>query len=474
MSEIWKTAYEVIRFTNYSFFNHDDYNNIIWLKDEGTRTVMLINEGEISAERRKLLTENITARHMEFSRLAGFNIKSFKVYYETSEPFKERIKDDGIKIIHRGVDSYSGLINHPFYRLEMQQKTKKTENHYAKKVMSVHPLESHMNKYTPMTYLLVAINAVLFLVNAFYINIMGSLEMVDRLAVSLAPVLNGEYHRLLTSTFMHSGVEHFLFNITALFVLGKFVESLYGKWRFLLTYVLTGTLASLFSLMFLTDVVSLGASGAVYGLLGVIVVHLLLNKSVGYKLLGQIAVIFVLIAFLSSLFSNINHYAHIGGLILGLLLGLLYNPYRLQMKWYLAAAALLIAMIAGPLFFINAVYGDREQVMDTAALQSIEEGEYEEALGIVNETFAEGAETGVTYFAMGSLYERAGEDEKAREFYDMSYELAPGSEVVAKHRLMELRKNRQFDEMQAIAGRLGDVDDPELQLIIEELNAIEE
>ncbi|MCD2136888.1 rhomboid family intramembrane serine protease [Salinicoccus halitifaciens] len=473
MAEIWKTAYEVIRFTNYSFFNHDDYNNIIWLKDEGTRTMMLINDGTLSAERRQLLTENIVNRHMEFSRLAGYNVKSFKVYYEGPEPFKEKIKDDGVKITHRGMTSYSSLINHPFYRLEMHQKTKKTENHYARKVMSAHPLESHLTKYTPMTYLLIAINAVLFLINAFYINILGSLEMVDRLAVSHPAVAGGDYHRLLTSTFMHSGVEHFLFNITALFVLGKFVESLYGKWRMLLTYVLTGTLASLFSLMFLTDAVSLGASGAVYGLLGVIVVHLLLNKSLGYKLLSQVALALVAIAVLSSLFSNVNHYAHLGGLISGLLLGVLYNPYRLQMKWYLGAAAAVIVMVVVPLFFIvNS--GDGEQPMDTAALEAIGDGEYEEALAIVNRTFADGDGTGVTYFALASLYERAGEDERAREYYDLSYEIAPESEVVAKHRLMELRKYRQFEEMQAVASQLDDVSDPELQLIIEELNGIEE
>lgn len=473
MAEIWKTAYEVIRFTNYSFFNHDDYNNIIWLKDESSRTMMLINDGTLSAERRQLLTENIVNRHMEFSRLAGYNIKSFKVYYEGAEPFKEKLKDEGIKITHRGMTSYSGLVNHPFFRLEMQQKTKKTENHYARKVMSAHPLESHLNKYTPMTYLLIAINAVLFLINAFYINILGSLEMVDRLAVSRPSVLAGDYYRLLTSTFMHSGVEHFLFNITALFILGKFVESLYGKWRLLLTYVLTGTLASLFSLMFLTDAVSLGASGAVYGLLGVIVVHLLLNKSLSYKLLAQVAMALVAIAVLSSLFSNVNHYAHIGGLISGLLLGVLYNPYRLQMKWYLGAAAAFIVMIVIPLLFIvNS--GDGQQPMDTAALEAIGEGEYEEALGIVNQTFADGAETGVTHFALASLYEHAGEEEKAREYYDLSYEIAPENEVVAKHRLMELRKHRRFEEMQAAASQLDDVSDPELQLIIEELNGIEE
>ena len=468
MSEVWKTAYEVIRFTNYSFFNHDDHNNIIWLKNESSQTMMLINDGTLSAERRGLLTENVMNRHMEFSRIAGFDIKHFKVYYETPEPFKEKVKDNGIKITHKGLSSYSSLINHPFYRLEMQQQTKKTEQHHARKVTSAHPLESHLSKYTPMTYLLVAINAVLFLINAFYINILGSLTMVEQLAVSYHSVLNNDYYRLLSSTFLHSGVEHFLFNMTALFVLGKFVESLYGKWRLLLAYMLTGTLASLFSLMFLTDAVSLGASGAIYGLLGVIVVHLLLNKSLGYKLLVQVAIIFVVIAFLSSLFSNVNHYAHAGGLMAGLLLGVLYNPYRFQRKFYIIAAAAFIVVAAVPLFFLGSGNAE-ERAADRAAIEAIEDGKYEEALVMVNESFAADTETGLTYFALASLYEHAGEDEKAQEYYDLSLEMAPENETIVKHRLMELRKAREHDEMRSIVGELSEVNDPELQLIIEEL-----
>ncbi|CAM4143276.1 rhomboid family intramembrane serine protease [Lacicoccus alkaliphilus] len=470
MSEIWRTAYEVIRFTNYSFFNHDDYNNIIWLKNEASQSMMLINDGMMSAERRGMLTENVMSRHSEFSRIAGFEIKNFKVYHETSEPFKEKVKGDGIKITHKGISSYSSLINHPYYRLEMQQQTKKTEQHHARKVTSSHPLESHLSKYTPMTYLLVAINAVLFMINAFHINILGSLTMVDQLAVSYHAVLNNDYYRLLSSTFLHSGMEHFLFNMAALFVLGKFVESLYGKWGLLLAYVLTGTLASLFSLMFLTDAVSLGASGAIYGLLGLIVVHLLLNKSMGYKLLMQVAIIFIAIAFLSSLFSNVNHYAHAGGLMAGLLLGVLYNPYRFQMKWYIGAAAAFIAMAAVPIFFLGTGSGNSEEsAVDTAALEAMGNGEYEEALMMVNERFAEGTETGLTYFALASLYEHAGEDEKAQEYYDLSLEMSPGNETIVKHRLMELRKNRQYDEMKGIVDGLDEVNDPDLQLIIEEL-----
>lgn len=473
MSDIWKSAYEVIRFTDYSFFNYDDHNKSIWLKNKKRQSVMLINPEPLSEERRKMLSDNILERHHEFSKMAGFNIKNIRSYYKTVEPFKEKYKNDKMKIVHKGIASFTSLINHPFYKMEMNQNSNKGNNYYAKKVMSSHPLETHLSKYTPMTYLLLAVNLVIFLVNLFYLYILGSLQVTDDLAVSFHAVAHGDYYRLLTSAFLHSGVEHFLFNMTALFVLGKFVESLYSKWHMLAAYILTGTLSSLFSLMFLRDAVSLGASGAIYGLLGIIIVHLMLSKKLSYKLLVQVGLIFIVIAVLSSLFSNVNHYAHIGGLIFGLLLGLIFNPDRLLKKWFFGSIAVFVIIAVLPVFFIQPEDGE-PQAMDTEVLNAIEKGEYEDALDMVNQTFAMNNETGLTYYALGSLYQHAGDEEKAKEYYDLSFQIDQQSDVIVKHRLIELRKNQQFEDMKTVVNQYnGDVSDPDLALIIEELDEIE-
>lgn len=261
--------------------------------------------------------------------------------------------------------------------------------------------------------------------------------------------------------------------MTALFVLGKFVESLYSKWHMLAAYILTGTLSSLFSLMFLRDAVSLGASGAIYGLLGIIIVHLMLGKKLSYKLLVQVGLIFIVIAFLSSLFSNVNHYAHIGGLIFGLLLGLIFNPDRLLKKWFFGSIAVFVIIAVLPVFFIQPEDGE-PQAMDTEVLNAIEKGEYEDALDMVNQTFAMNNETGLTYYALGSLYQHAGDEEKAKEYYDLSFQIDQQSDVIVKHRLIELRKNQQFEDMKTVVNQYnGDVSDPDLALIIEELDEIE-
>src|SRR5699024_5285823 len=97
---------------------------------------------------------------------------------------------------------------------------------------------------------------------------------------------------------------------------------LYTPWHLLLTYLLSGAISSLFSLAFITEGISLGASGAIYGLLGLIIVYLLLNKQINVKLVIQIIVIFAIVSVLSMLTANIHHYAHIRGLTVGILIGL--------------------------------------------------------------------------------------------------------------------------------------------------------
>src|SRR5699024_11927698 len=97
MSGIWKSAYEVIRFTDYSFFNYDDYNNIIWLKNKKKQSVMLINPEPLSEERRKLLSDNIFNRHHEFSRMAGSNLKIIKDNIKAAYVYKIKENNKSLK-----------------------------------------------------------------------------------------------------------------------------------------------------------------------------------------------------------------------------------------------------------------------------------------------------------------------------------------------------------------------------------------
>ncbi len=145
----------------------------------------------------------------------------------------------------------------------------------------------------------------------------------------------GEPWRLFTSLFLHGGILHLLLNMYALLFIGITLEPLIGSLRFLGAYFIAGIAASVTSMWWNDATVSVGASGAIFGLYGVFLALLttrLLDKAVRTAMLSSILV-FVAYNILNGMRSNsmIDNAAHLGGLISGLLIGYAYVP---SLKWY--------------------------------------------------------------------------------------------------------------------------------------------
>lgn len=140
---------------------------------------------------------------------------------------------------------------------------------------------------------------------------------------------NGEYYRLLTAIFLHGGIAHIGFNSYALYALGPEAERLFGTARFLTIYFLAGLAGSLASYRFNISP-SLGASGAIFGLIGALgafyyVQRRLLGEFSQAQLtnIGGIAAINLLIGFT---LPGIDNWGHLGGLVCGAVAGLLLAP----------------------------------------------------------------------------------------------------------------------------------------------------
>src|SRR5690625_7855776 len=125
----------------------------------------------------------------------------------------------------------------------------------------------------------------------------------------------------------------------------------------------------------------------------------------------------------------------------------MFNPDKLLKKWFVGAIAAFVIIAVLPVFFVQSPEEGDPQAMDTEALNAIEEGNYQYALDMVNQTFAMNNETGLTYYALGSLYQHAGDDEKDEEYYDLSIQVDQQNEVIVKHRMIELRKKKKLDDM---------------------------
>lgn len=167
-----------------------------------------------------------------------------------------------------------------------------------------------------------------------------------------APAMYVEPWRILTATFVHSGFWHVGMNMLALWMLGRSLEPLLGTWRFVTTYLLTavGGSAGVALLAFSMPVV--GASGAVFGLFGALLV---IGRHLGARMTGIYIVLGInlVLGFVPGF--NIAWQAHVGGLVIGALIGLIFtrtrrpNQSRMQIGLLVGVGVLLVGLLLLPL-----------------------------------------------------------------------------------------------------------------------------
>jgi len=147
---------------------------------------------------------------------------------------------------------------------------------------------------------------------------------------------DGQWWRLLTATFLHNGLFHLLFNLFGLYIFGGLVEKLYGSMSFLTVYLLAGVVGSCGTLLFSPESVGVGASGAVFGVIGVIVFFLGTDRD--FLTTGARKRLFTNFAFYG-IYTLINGFgkggidnaAHVGGLLAGLAMAWsIGTPVRLK------------------------------------------------------------------------------------------------------------------------------------------------
>lgn len=221
----------------------------------------------------------------------------------------------------------------------------------------------------PATYLLVGINCAVFIWMVWSGVSFQSPSPQDLLrfgANSTSHVLNGEWYRLLTATFVHVGWIHLATNMWCLWNLGLLGEPLVGPFGLAAIYLLTGIAGNLLSMSHNvwknTDSVGAGASGAVFGIAGILIV-LLSNRRLPIpwdelrrlrRSVIQFAVLNLLIGGASNVFDviRIDNDAHIGGFLSGLALGVPLVPrmtsgrarYFARQKLTFAVTALILAL----------------------------------------------------------------------------------------------------------------------------------
>ena len=227
-------------------------------------------------------------------------------------PTKENIKNDTLieifpDIIEKTKHDENGL--NLFLKItEDINSTTSKKNKVADKIFS--------KKYPLVTYALMGINVIVFLFMLF-----SNFEGIKNDFGIFTPLIkSGQYYRIFTYMFIHGDLIHLGVNMYSLYVIGPQIESFFGKWKYSLIYLISGICGGLLSMVFTSNGVSVGASGALFGLLGSMLYFGYHYRTyLGTVIKSQIIPIIVLNLAMGFMITGIDNFGHIGGLIGGVI-----------------------------------------------------------------------------------------------------------------------------------------------------------
>ena len=175
-----------------------------------------------------------------------------------------------------------------------------------------------------VTYIILAICIILFILMELSGGSTNSQTLLKYGANLDVLVKNGEYYRLFTCIFLHIGIMHLLCNMYSLYIIGREVENLFGKIKYIIIFILSGIFGSIMSLAFTHNTISAGASGAIFGLLGALLYFGMHYRTyLGEAIKRSIIPIIVVNLIIGFFAEGIDLAAHIGGLVGGILLAMM-------------------------------------------------------------------------------------------------------------------------------------------------------
>ena len=205
----------------------------------------------------------------------------------------------------------------------------------------------------PVTIALIAASILVFIV--MVLNGVSAFLPTPRQAIAFGAdfgplTLNGQWWRLFTSNFVHFGFIHLGLNMWCLWNLGRAAEQLLGRFSYLLAYIASGIFGSIASVYWHPQGVGAGASGAIFGMAGVLVSFVYLKKTpahlqINKKMLGSLGT-FIAYNLVFGALPGISNAAHIGGLVMGLAVGALLPSATASESGRRARLAFVVAITA--------------------------------------------------------------------------------------------------------------------------------
>ncbi len=309
-----------------------------------------------------------------------------------------------------------------------------------KQVKYRRPPLSAMARMFPVSSALVAINLLVYAGCAIQSVTTGRGSPINFEAGMLLPwganfgplTLDGQFWRIFTCMFVHGGLIHVAANMWCFWDFGRIAERIYGHWRMLALYLLTGLASSVASLAIHPTTISVGASGAIFGIVGTLVFpfyrrRLVLPGPVMKSMMRSLLAFIGINLLIGSAVPIIDNAAHVGGLVAGLVLGAVVTQLatsgvelgQIFPKVAAVAAVLIGASLAG----VKSLH--RVTILPTQALMALDKGDVKTAQQRAQEALVQNPRSLIAHVAMGEVYRRKNQfADSAREFR-AAYEMDP-------------------------------------------------
>lgn len=301
-----------------------------------------------------------------------------------------------------------------------------------------------------ITWLLLAINIIVWLLMQLLGGFLDQdVDVLLRFGAMFGPLIAiGEYWRFFTAMFLHAGIIHLFFNCFALFIFGRLVEGVYGSVRFTTIYLLAGLSGSVLSYMFNETAIAVGASGAIFGILGAFAAYFVVHRNtlgeMGRRNLAGLATVAAINLAIGLLIPNIDNWAHFGGLAGGFVMGLALAPrYLYELvetpvgvvrriaaqlplgpRWLAVPA--FAALLAASVWYIGADVSDTQQsqILVIRAERLLQDGDAMGALEHAERAVELDSRSGSAFYARGKIMARIGATDRAKS--DLSAALRLG------------------------------------------------
>lgn len=403
----WKALYYWIRYLNYNVIYRDKEDDEIWLSHKRKHSIVVFRKDVTSTQEIRFDKSKIMERPEEIQQFIGYIPESYEFYYFTDKELsKENLNEEKpiklkFKIISNEQSLNSLPINFLLLKMLINNEDKRTYLHYKRKVLTQNLVDKHMQRFTPITYTLILINIVIWLCMILYLNRFSDVKLLEVGGLVHFNVVHGEWYRLISSMFLHFNFEHILMNMLSLFIFGKIVESIIGSWRMLIIYIISGLYGNFVSLSFNTTTISVGASGAIFGLIGSIFVIMYLSKNFNKKMIGQLLIALVVLIVFSLFMSNINIMAHLGGFISGVLITLIGYYFKTQRSLFLSF--LIVFLLIFIILQIRIFTISEDNIYDKLIRDEMIKGNYSEAKNVVKQTLNNNYADDETYYLSGLI-----------------------------------------------------------------------